>query len=195
MSSVEIEESSLRGTAGFYRVGRSSVGRWWLVTPDGRTMLYRGCNAVIRQEVGRAGENMYFHWVEQQYGADYKRFIDDTARTLRDGGFNGWGGWSMLFTPREGHRDIGMPFVEVIAAREIVGSECMVVQPKRDPQTGEQVGWRGAFNIDAFDPRCWERIDSHFRWCSGHFLDWGKYLREESFDEEEKRVVEKWVKK
>ena len=126
-------------------------------------MLYKGCNAALRQEVGQAGENLYFQWVEQHYGDDHRRFVDETARTLRDAGFNAWGGWSMLFTPREGHREIGMPFVEIIPAREQAGIECRLVQPDRDPQTHEQTGWKGAFNVDVFDPLCWERIEAHFR--------------------------------
>jgi hypothetical protein len=28
-------------------------------------------------------------------------------------------------------------------------------------------------------------LNGEFNWCSGHFLDWGKYLREERFTEEE----------
>ena len=28
-------------------------------------------------------------------------------------------------------------------------------------------------------------LNGEFSWCSGHFLDWGKYLREERFDETE----------
>ena len=161
LGTVEMDGGSLRGTPGFYRVGKSTAGRWWLVMPNGKPMLYKGCNAALRQEVGAAGDNMYFQWVEKEYGPDHRRFIDDTARTLCDAGFNGFGGWSMLFTPREGHREIGMPFVEIVAAREIVGPDCMVVQPDRDEQTGKLIGWKGCFNLDAFDPLCWQRIDRY----------------------------------
>jgi hypothetical protein len=44
---VRIEPATVRGTAGFYRVGRSTQGRWWLISPDGRPMIYKGCNAAL----------------------------------------------------------------------------------------------------------------------------------------------------
>jgi hypothetical protein len=70
-SDVTIDSTTLRGKSGFYRIARSAKGRWWLLEPNGKPMIYKGCNAVIRQEVGKAGENMYFQWVEQTYGADH----------------------------------------------------------------------------------------------------------------------------
>ncbi len=141
-SEVAIDSSTLRGKKGFYRVARSTKGRWWLLQPDGKPIIYKGCNAVIRQEVGKAGENMYYQWVEQTYGADHKKFIDDAVDKLRNAGFNGFGGWSMLFTPTKGHREIGLPFVEILtpraAARDLLVSG----------------------NIDVFDESTWQRIDT-----------------------------------
>ncbi|GDY11894.1 hypothetical protein LBMAG53_07720 [Planctomycetota bacterium] len=162
LRSVTIDPGTLRGTPGCYRVGRSTTGRWWLVAPDGRPVLYKGCNAVIRQSVGKAGDNRYFQWVEQTYGGDHRRFTDDALAKLRAAGFNGLGGWSFLFTPREGHRERGMPFVEILPAREIAGSEGMLLEPKRDA-SGAIVGTQSSFNIDVFDPEVWNRIDQRCR--------------------------------
>jgi len=139
---ITIDSSTLRGKPGFYRVARSSEGRWWLLEPNGKPIVYKGCNAVIRQEVGKAGENMYYQWVEQTYGADHKKFIDDAVNTLRKAGFNGFGGWSMLFTPTRGHREIGLPFVEILTPR--ASAKDLLVSG----------------NIDVFDESTWQRIDT-----------------------------------
>ncbi|MCC5829585.1 MAG: hypothetical protein JJU36_09080 [Phycisphaeraceae bacterium] len=127
-------------------MGRSEGGRWWLIDPDNRPMIYKGCNAVLRQVPGQAGEYLYFQWVEQRYGDDIASFIADAVAVLREAGFNGFGGWSMLFTPREGHRELGMPFVEIISSRELAGPERIVCG-----------------NIDVFDEHCWRRIDRRFQ--------------------------------
>jgi hypothetical protein len=107
-------------------------------------MIYKGVCAALRQEVGQAGNNQYFQWVEQQYGADHARFVSDVTRTLRELGFNGFGGWSFLFTPRTGFRDQGMPFVEILPARELAGKEACVP---------------GANNVDVFDPAFARTLD------------------------------------
>jgi hypothetical protein len=159
---VTIAPETIRGRTGFYRVGQSDAGRWWVIAPDGSPMLYRGCNAALRQEVGAAGDNLYFQWVEQQYGPDHARFVADTARTLRDAGFNAWGGWSMLFTPQEGHRENGMPFVEILTPREC-GKPGMLMHMKRDRKTGETQGWGHGPNIDVFNPAVWRQVEAHFR--------------------------------
>ena len=43
---VALAEDSLVGVPGFFRVGRSAAGRWWLVRPDGTPMFYRGVCAL-----------------------------------------------------------------------------------------------------------------------------------------------------
>ena len=164
LQNVTLDPATVRGTDGFYRVGRCTKGRWWLVTPDGRPMIYKGCNGVLRQDVGQAGENLYFQWAEEQYGANLATFVDDATRILKETGFNGWGGWSMLFTPNAGHRDSGLPFVEIINSRELVGKDHMV-----------------GVNLDVFDPDCWRIIEEAFsaRWTDlrdhrdllGYFCD------------------------
>lgn len=141
LSEVVIDPSTIRGKSGFYRVGRSTTGRWWLLTPNGKPMLYKGCNAVLRQEVGKAGKNMYFQWVERTYGSDHPRFLADAVATLRGAGFNGFGGWSMLFTPNIGHRETGMPFVEILTPR--ANAKDLLV----------------CGNIDVFDPLTWQQIE------------------------------------
>ncbi|MCU0374634.1 MAG: hypothetical protein MUF24_04930 [Chitinophagaceae bacterium] len=141
LGEVQIDTGTLRGKPGFYRIGKSTTGRWWLIDPSGKPMLYKGCNAVIRQEVGKAGDNMFFQWAEQTYGADYRGFINDAVTILKDAGFNGFGGWSMLFTPREGHRELGMPFVEILTPRAAANGKVV------------------AGNIDVFDESVWTEID------------------------------------
>ena len=91
---VQLDPTTFRGSAGYYRVGQCQKGRWWLVTPDNQPMLYKGCNAVLRQAPGHAGENMYFRWAAEKYGNDLTTFVKDAARILQSTGFNGWGGWS-----------------------------------------------------------------------------------------------------
>ncbi len=142
---IAFDPTTVRGRPGFYRVGRSSTGRWWLIDPGNRPMIYKGCNAVLRQEVGQPGDNMYFQWVERTYGADHQRFVADAVAILRDAGFNGFGGWSMLFTPHNGYRDLGLPFVKILTPRA----------------SAKELTVCG--NIDVFDPQVWQRVEDDHR--------------------------------
>ncbi len=53
----EFKPESIRGTAGFTRVGQTRSGQWWLLDARGRPFLSRGVNGVNRtgQPNGRAG--------------------------------------------------------------------------------------------------------------------------------------------
>ena len=43
---IVLEDATLVGVPGFFRVGRSTKGRWWLVRPDGRPMFHQACCAL-----------------------------------------------------------------------------------------------------------------------------------------------------
>ena len=52
-SFADLPPASLRGTPGFFRVGRSPEGVWWLLTPEDEPVLLRAVAGVNRH--GRAG--------------------------------------------------------------------------------------------------------------------------------------------
>lgn len=68
---AEIRPETIRGSAGYFRLGRSTDGIWWLLTPEDEPVLLRAVAGVNRH--GRAGpppalRGAYARTVEQLYG-------------------------------------------------------------------------------------------------------------------------------
>jgi hypothetical protein len=125
LDSVKLDPATLAGREGFWRVGKSTAGRWWLVRPDGRPFLYRGVVSVGAfnppaddVEARAQGKNLNRHayWLKR----------------LGDMGFNGLGAW----TPSDMF-DRGWPYTVLIHVRKITGNKWTVQPPK---------------HIDVFDP-------------------------------------------
>lgn len=130
---IQLDDATIRGREGFYRVGRSKAGRWWLIRPDGKLTIYRGCCAVCY------GKGEYRAFCEDRYRGDDARFLREAVTVLNDLGFNGFGNWNFIFCANPPHVDYGWPFVEYIHAREVYP---------------EAIVQRGAVkHADVFDPR------------------------------------------
>jgi len=110
-----MDESSIVGRAGHFRVGRSRSGRWWLLTPAGEPFLYRGVCALWMPDNGKGAEALRFrqHW-ERANGKDPEALVTHCFGLLRDRGFNALGEWS---TAQFWNR--GWPFTVLIHVRQV----------------------------------------------------------------------------
>jgi hypothetical protein len=172
LAGVRIDPATVRGVEGFFRVGRSSTGRWWLIDPDGQPFLYRGVCAVNRagaQGGRRAVPGPYAQVVDARYGYpdNPQRFVEATLQRLRAWNFNALGSWTT-----EEFFDRGMPYTEILEFARV----------------GPEIRVPGVKLPDVFDPAwvaaidevaralCPPRRDS--RWLVGYFTDnelgWGQ---------------------
>ena len=112
---VVIEPSTLVGKEGFFRVGKSTKGRWWLIRSDGKPFLYRGVCALWMPAGGPGSEALAFrqHW-EEKNGKDEEKLIAHCLGILRDLGFNALGEWA---TPIYYNR--GWPYTVLIHVRQV----------------------------------------------------------------------------
>ena len=92
------KSESLRGRAGFCRVGQTAGGAWWLLGPAGEPFFARAVAAVNRH--GRAGappehRGAYAQAVDAAYGeGDAGAFAGAAARRLRHWHVNTLGPWA-----------------------------------------------------------------------------------------------------
>ena len=174
---VVIEPDTLVGQDGFYRVGRSTTGRWWLLRPDGRPILYRGVCALFMPDVGGSEAAAYRrHW-EKQHGRDTDAFVAHCLGFIEGLGFNALGEWA---TPQ--FWDRGRPYTVLIHARKDAGNRFTVQPPKHvdvfDP------GWRAAY-----EARCKEVCTPlrDKKDLVGYFVDneaaWGQARRDHVWGE------------
>lgn len=91
--------STLVGTAGFVRVGRSEHGQRWLVDAEGRPFFYKGVCSVNRpgtQGGRRAKDGAYAVTVDAKYG--YREspaaLVGACLSRLSRWGFNALGSWT-----------------------------------------------------------------------------------------------------
>ena len=114
METVTLDESTMIGEKGFFRVGKCAEGRWWLVDSAGRPFVYRGVCALWMPDDYRGQEAVRFrkHW-ERENGKDTEAFVAHCFGLLKDRGFNALGEWS---TPQFWNR--GLPFTVLIHVRE-----------------------------------------------------------------------------
>ncbi|MCC5831122.1 MAG: hypothetical protein JJU36_16905 [Phycisphaeraceae bacterium] len=100
LDKVRIDPATLRGHEGFFRVGKDTDGRWWLIDPDGRPFYYKGICALNRGGIG--GRRMLKPPLPDET-------VDDWLATLGQWGFNALGCWT---TPEFFER--GVPHTEMI---------------------------------------------------------------------------------
>jgi hypothetical protein len=133
---VAIDQSTIVGQAGFYRVGRSKQERWWFIRPDGRPFLHKGLCAMgplqpPKEAAGAAADNK-----QDQAGPDPTKY---TLGLLAELGFNAFGAWvsSALWNQ-------GWPYAVLIHVRKATGNKWTVMPPKHidifDP------AWRAAYD-------------------------------------------------
>lgn len=166
-----MDESTMAGTAGYFRVGKSRTGRWWLVDPDGKPFLYRGVAALWMPDDYTGAEAARFrkHW-ESTHGSNREQFVSHCFRLLQDRGFNALGEWA---TPYFWNR--GVPFTVLVHVRHA----------RPESNITEKIA-------DVFDP-AWEQAynklcaeicapQAHSRDLVGYYVDneghWGTARRD-----------------
>jgi hypothetical protein len=163
LAKIQIDESTLVGTPGFFRVGRTADGRWWLVDPAGKAFHYRGVCAVNRVGLmgGRwAKRGPYADVVDRKYGVAPGPFVEATLARLRAWGFNALGAWTA-----EEFFDRDMPYTEVLMLNYLgtpLNADGVTCPDVHDP------AWAAA--VDAFCAKlCAPRKDSKL--LIGYFTD------------------------
>jgi len=138
-----IDPKSLIGKEGYFRVGKSSAGRWWLLRPDGRPILYRGVCALWMPDDGSGSEAAAFrkNW-EKANGPDAAELVAHCQEILGELGFNAFGEWA---TPQFWNR--GWPYTVLIHTREVYPAA--TVNPPK--------------HIDVFDPAWQQAYDARCR--------------------------------
>ena len=97
---ADIKPETIRGTAGFFRLGRTHEGIWWLLTPEDEPVLLRAVAGVNRH--GRAGppsarRGAYARNVGRLFGADAagaQAWARHTATRLHDWAVDTVGPWA-----------------------------------------------------------------------------------------------------
>lgn len=95
LRNVRLDPASFRGSAGFFRVGQDTLGRWWFITPDNRPFVYRGVTSINRAGTmggRRAVDGEYAQTVDRSYSTR-DDFARAQVRRLRQWGFNALGAW------------------------------------------------------------------------------------------------------
>jgi hypothetical protein len=142
-SLADFRPETIRGQAGYFRVGQSSAGQWWLITPDDRAFFSKGVTAINRAGTmgGRwAKRGPYADAIDAKFGtADPEPFVSDVLRRLREWEINTMAAWTTVE-----FFDRGVPYTEVLEFRKISSHAFRV----------------GAANLpDVFDPRWIEACD------------------------------------
>jgi len=100
---VEIDPKTVRGKEGFFRVGRSVNGFWWLIDPDGKPWYHRGCCGLNSGGIGgRRRKN-----AKPVPDAQAEKWL----KILKGYGFNALGSWTT-----EEFFNRGWPYADIIDA-------------------------------------------------------------------------------
>jgi hypothetical protein len=117
----EFDASTLRGKEGFFRVGRTRRGQWWLLDPENRPFLSKGVTSVNRAgtQGGRyAPPGEYARHVDRLYGTGSpEAFVASVLERMRRWNLNTLGAWT---TPDFFGR--GMPYMEIIEFTKASGA-------------------------------------------------------------------------
>lgn len=111
---VSFVPATIKGTEGYYRVGQTTQGQWWFITPDGKPFYYKGVCAVNRAGTmggRRAKPGPYAPVIDKKYNYQQSpdAFVAGAFNHLRSHGFNALGAWAT-----EEFFNKGMPFTEII---------------------------------------------------------------------------------
>lgn len=143
----DFDPATVRGTPGFFRVGRTQAGQWWLISPQDQAFFSKGVTAINRAGTmgGRwAKRGPYADAIDAKFGpTDPEPFVSDVLRRLQAWNINTMASW----TTAE-FFDRGMPYTEVLEFRKI-SPHAFKVGPANLP--------------DVFDPRWAEACD---RWAA-----------------------------
>lgn len=93
LSSLVWDESSLRGTAGFFRVGQDVNGTSWFMTPTGDPFFFKGVTSVNRGGLAEGAIGPYFNSTLARYGNSSDLFKSAVTSRLIHWNFNSLGAW------------------------------------------------------------------------------------------------------
>jgi hypothetical protein len=111
---VDFVEATIKGEPGYFRVGQTEEGQWWLITPDNEPFFHKGVCAVNRAGTAggrRAKDGPYALVVDKKYNyqASPDSFVHTQINRLNEWGFNTLGAWTT-----EEFFERGMPYTEII---------------------------------------------------------------------------------
>lgn len=114
LSSIKFDPGQIKGTAGFFRVGKSTDGQWWFLDPGNKPFFYRGICAVNRAGTAggrRATPGSYAVTIDKKYNYQESpdAFVKACSDKLHQLNFNAWGAWA---TEEFFNKDV--PFTEII---------------------------------------------------------------------------------
>ena len=145
---IRFDPKTVRGTEGFFRVGRSVNGKWWFIDPDGRAFYHKGCTGL--NAGGMGGRRAGLKPVPEPT-------VDRWVAYLKEWGFNAMGAWT---TPEFFNKD--MPFAETI--------ETYYVQPWLTTKFPDVFNPQWQANVDAKCKEICTPLRSN-KMCLGYFLD------------------------
>ncbi len=110
----KFDSLTIKGTSGYFRVGKTTQGQWWFLDPDNKLFYYRGICAVNR--AGTAGgrtakPKKYAVTIDDKYGYQQSpdRFVNAIIEKIQNLGFNALGAWAT-----EEFFNKGIPFTEIL---------------------------------------------------------------------------------
>jgi hypothetical protein len=140
----DFRPESIRGAAGYFRVGQTRQGQWWFIDPRDAAFFSRAVNGVNRTGTtgGRTAKpGPYAASVDAIYGADDPRvFVETVLVRLNAWGANTLGLWA---TP-DAH-DRGTAYTEIMDFRQAAPESTIRLAGAKVP--------------DVFDPRWVEACD------------------------------------
>lgn len=111
---AEFDQSTIVGTPGYFRIGKTFKAQWWFLDPENKPFYYKGVCAVNRAGTpgGRRAEpGLYAITVDEKY--NYQETPDSFVRAcigkLKDLHFNALGAWTT-----EEFFNANIPFTEII---------------------------------------------------------------------------------
>jgi len=110
----KINKLSIKGTPGYFRVGKTSEGQWWFLTSENEPFFYKGICAVNRagtQGGRRALPGSYAIMIDKKYNYQQSpdNFVKASFEKLHASGFNALGAWAT-----EEFYNKNVPFTEII---------------------------------------------------------------------------------
>lgn len=146
LAEVSIVTETVVGNEGFFRVGRSTKGRWWMIDPNGKPFFYRGVTSVGDGRgiwPSTSPLSSYTQVITKKYSQDSARFRDVTFEQLRRWNFNALGTWTASDLWEQ-----GMPYTIVLDFLKV----------------GPEIRLKGIVKLpDVFDPEWNKAIDAKAR--------------------------------
>lgn len=111
---TEFDQSTIKGTPGYFRVAKTFQGQWWFLDPENKPFYYKGICAVNRAGTPggrRANPGAYAKTVDKKYNYQVSSdsFVKACLRKIYDLNFNALGAWTT-----EEFFNYNVPFTEII---------------------------------------------------------------------------------